>query len=260
MDHLLKDFIRDLENLEHSIDLLNEIEKLRRISEESYEGTCKEMAIILSDLHHRTTAARTGLQILKGTAILYLAGRFEDFVRTTIEELSSTIARSKSSFNDLPKEMKDALIENTAEVIADPRKYGHGDGARYSFIKNLHENIHLNNLSVINYQCLSITSRNMKHEVVKELFEKTGFKNFWKEVGKHDKIKMYFKTMDDSKAGSEVVSRLDAFMNKRNSIAHPSSSGITWPSILELKDHIYFFKQLSSAIHDKAELHKTTTS
>ncbi len=201
---------------------------------------------------------RDGAVTLPGILMLYVAGRFEHFVRMIFEETSSRVAIKFSEFRALPKNFQDTLIEDTSKVIQDPRKYRHGIGARDSFIRNLHNNIHLNDLSVINYQCISITEQNMKAKVLSGLFSKINYNNIWADICSQANIRQFFEGADVDKAKSECMAKLDQFMELRNNIAHPSDS-ITWISTTEAINYIIFFTELGRSIKDVCPIHVMKT-
>ena len=177
MEELYSKFIKDIEDLSKSLILINEIETLRR---KYPTGSIDRDDEDLSTIIECSSNAKFGIQFLIASATLYLAGRFEYFVRSTIEELSIEISAAKTEFKELPSSMKDALISLTSEVIAEPRKFGFGEGARNTFLLNLSNNLNQNINSPINHQCLSITFKNMKDDVLEDLFKRLGAKDIWK--------------------------------------------------------------------------------
>jgi len=241
MEEILRSFTQDLQDIEKVVELLEGLSIFGQepVIDEALANTAYLRTSAI--LHKKITDGHPGSVKIPGTLMLYLGGRFEHFVKILFEDLSSQVANNYTEFKKLPTTMQQALIFNTSEVIASPRKFGHGDGARDTFIKNLADNIHLNNLSHINYQCLSITSTNMRPDIIAELFAKVGLKDIWKKIGEQAKIKTYFGTDANQYAETECRKYLDNFMETRNKIAHPSGS-FTWPSNEELKNHIKFFK------------------
>lgn len=188
-----------------------------------------------------------GTKKAPGLFVPYVAGRFEIFIRTIFEETSTHVAKTYNEFVKLPEVFRKSLIEDTSKVIAAPRKYQHGEGARNTFIKNLHDNIHTNNLSTINYQCISITDQNIKFDVVQKLFRKINYSGIWNDVSAQANIRAYFEGVDANQARNNCQSKLDTFMDNRNSIAHPSNE-VTWMSSVELLDYITFLKEIATAI------------
>jgi len=64
------------------------------------------------------------MPILNGVLLLYLAGRFENFVRQIFEDLADAVASDRKEFSELPKAMRENLVLYTAEIMQNPRKYG----------------------------------------------------------------------------------------------------------------------------------------
>jgi hypothetical protein len=193
---------------------------------------------------------------LNGTLILFLGGRFETFVRNSFEELCINITDKANNYYQLPKEMQSNLIKYTAEVIANPRKYGHGDQGIKTFLKTLSSNLEdTEDLTQINHSCLSITSENMRPDVIADLFKRIGVKDIWGTIGEQAKLRVFFDTSDSNKAKNEAEKFLNVFMDNRNKIAHPPSS-FSYPDIEYLKEAVKFFEVFASVFSDAIEVNE----
>lgn len=209
MEEIYALFEQDLVDIEKVIRLLDTLFSFG--TESHSEELDKESSFIKKsiELHKSIIEGQAGSVKIPGTLILYLGGRFEDFMRSLFEDLAIQVANNSSNFKSLPSNMREALIRDTSEVIANPRKFNHGEGARDTFIKNLSDNIHLNNLSEINAQCLSITSANMRPDIINELFSKVGLKEVWRKVGEQAKIKTHFGTDASQQAENDCKKYLE---------------------------------------------------
>lgn len=190
----------------------------------------------------------SNLVILNSTLLLFIAGRFESFVRETFEELCQNIVIRANRFNQLPKEMKENLIKFTSDVISNPRKYGHADNGVKSFVRILSKNlIDDEDLTEVNHGCLSITHENMRPSIMTDLFKRVGIKNIWEKISQQSQMQVYFQTSDIVITKTRAESFLNELMDKRNSIAHPSRS-IAWPDSEFVLSSLSFLKELSSVI------------
>lgn len=201
-----------------------------------------------SELHSLSKDNRANLVVLNGTLLLYVSGKFENFVRLTFEELCNNIADKAERYNYLPKEMRENHIKFTAEVIANPRKYGHADLGVKSFVKVLSDNLLDEvDLASINTNCLSITSENMRPQILSDLFKRVGINNIWEKISQQAKLQIFLETHDPAKARKEAEKYLNQLMDKRNSIAHPTSSFI-WPDSEYVGNCIDFLKVLGEVL------------
>ncbi|MDU1036990.1 MAG: hypothetical protein E7A30_12660, partial [Staphylococcus sp.] len=75
----------------------------------------------VNSLHLCARSNHSNLTILNNTLLLFIAGRFESFVRDTFEELCKNIVAMTDKFAYLPKEMRENLIKYTSEIISNPR-------------------------------------------------------------------------------------------------------------------------------------------
>jgi hypothetical protein len=206
-------------------------------------------------VHAQSVECHADLTILVGTMILYLGGRFEYFVRSEFEEMCDTIAAKCNSYDLLPKEMRQSLIVRTAEVMSNPRKYGHADNGVETFISNLAQNLSdKTRILRINSQCLSITYENMRPTILQDLFDRVGAKELWTSIGEQAAVKVLFETNNSGQARNEAQSRLNKFMDTRNTIAHPSGN-ITWPGVADIEGYIQFFEVLAGALSQIAQVY-----
>jgi hypothetical protein len=254
MNQIFIDFEKDLLEVKKTIELFVSLEQFAQLSYTSVNDNSDNFITNSIELSKSIQGNRVGNAKISTILMLYIAGRFENYARTIMEETSTLIAKKHLSFKDLPSNFQESLINDTSKVVQNPRKYNHGEGARDSFIKNLYHNIHDNNLNLINYQCISITERNMKADVITELFSKINYKNIWNDVCSQANVRQQFSGADVSKTTKECKRKLDNFMDLRNNVAH-SSSAFTWISNQEAMDYIDFFIEFGKAIKNVCPMH-----
>lgn len=252
MDEILLEFREDIESIRQSIILLEILRKRKWIEE--FGNISIQEHENMQALINQTNQCGTVFTKIEGSLILYVAGRFENYVRTLFEETCIKIAENKGSYQALHKNMKDNIVKFTAEIIANPRKYNHGEGGVITFVKNLYENIINDNVNEINYQCLSITSENMKSSTMQELFERIGIYKIWESISEQSALKTYFKSTDKDFTAKRAKNMLDLLMRLRNDIAHPSN-GITWPDSNKIIEYISFLEVLSGVIKEVIIMH-----
>ena len=219
----------------------------------SQEDQSDAYSAIAHKLHGLSQNNNANLLVLNGTLLLFMAGRFEIFVRATFEELCINTSVKADKFSHLPKEMRENLISYTAEVIANPRRYGHGDNGVKGFVRVLSENLSdAGKLNDINVACISITSENMRPAILNDLFKRIGISNIWEKVSQQAKLQTFFHTHDSGNAKKESEKFLNELMNERNKIAHPSSS-FTWPDHDYVKQAGEFLKTFGIVLIDSIE-------
>lgn len=254
MEPILSEFISDLERIKKLVFLLDAIKQHSSFDIKNFESVELNTFYTMSiDLHSKAKDSNTGIVILPGTLLLYLGGRFENYVRTVFEELCMMIAANCESYDDLPKAMKENLLKFSAEVIANPRRYGHGKNGVESFIQNLHQSIINKSLEALNVQCLSITYENMRPDTLSELFERIGAKNIWESIAQQAKMKLFLRISDSSQAKTEARKILNDFVELRNKIAHPSGE-FSWPDHSKVLFYIDFLEQLAVSIKEVAPI------
>jgi hypothetical protein len=189
------------------------------------------------------------MPILNGVLLLYLAGRFENYVRELFEDLSDTLALGCTTFSHQPKAKQVNLVKYTAEVMANPRKYGHAENGVASFVRTLANNLDEQPLSGVNSKCLSITSENMWPDTLADMFARIGVKQIWEKIGEQARVQQFWQVDQSDKATRASRKFLTDFMELRNQIAHPSGA-ITWPGMVETIRHIEFCEVIASTLMD----------
>lgn len=249
LDVPLTEFLQELERIRRLLDL---IESCREFGSISVPDNLNDSAFDVKarNLREIARSQHTSIPILSGTLILYLSGRFENFVRRTFESACDTIASKCMKFDHLPKEMKKNLQRYTAEVVLQSKRHKFDDIQVQAFIINLANNIQaINGIGDINSACLSITEGNMRAETVSDLYKRIGIDSLWPEVSKQSKMKMLFENDKDSEIERKAKLLLDEFMQVRNSIAHPSDIP-TFPDSIKMLSYLEFIKALSEVMID----------
>jgi hypothetical protein len=227
LDTPLRDFLADLARIEHLLRLTNMLKAFGGTvivdTQENLEGFCKEAI----DLRAQIREQRTDFPLLSGALLLYLAGRFEYFIRSCFESTAEGIAEKCQKFSDLPERLQKSLLQNTADTIRNPSRYGFDDVQAKGFVTTLAENLQAENgLGEINSACLSVTEQNMWPDTLSDLFGRIGIQRIWEEIGKQADMKILFQLEREDGVSRQAKAKLSNLMQDRNQIAHPSVSTI----------------------------------
>ncbi len=242
MSPIVAEFNLDLERLRT---LLSLIEKMDRYpasslptslddSDEFWRGTV--------EIHGLSQTAHSGLRILPGIMIPYLAGRFEHAVRSILEDLSDSLAYRVSSFDALPEKMQKNPVARTGELMTNPKKFGCSAREVHPLVATLAENLTQRPLGPVNSSCLSITTENMRPDTLSKLFARVGMTKLWDRLGEQAALNDY-----------DARFLLSDLMETRNRIAHPSG-GFEWPSMEKVKQFIDFCGSLITALSEVAQV------
>lgn len=247
MREYVDNFHRDLNDIRNTFSILQALEELRAIERQENPVSSPLLDKAL-ELYPLVDTARNGMAKIPGIFILYIGGRFEDFVKTIFEEFSIQFAQKHPSYEALPAKFKTAIVNDTSQVISSPKKYGYRDGMQRVFIENLFKNVIQDDFTTINHQCLSITEGNMRPEILSDLFSKLGISEIWTTIGQQTSIRNLFETTEAVFASNSAKKYLEDFMTQRNQVAHPSGGSLTWPSYDDVIKHIDFFTVLSQVL------------
>lgn len=260
MKNFLDSFHQDLEDVKNTFSVLRALEELRSLEKPTEQDHTPPFTEKALELHSLVDTARSGMAKIPGIFILYIGGRFEDFVKTIFEEFAIQFAQKHPNYNSLPQKFQTSIVQDTSIVISSPRKFGYGDIMQKTFIENLFKNVINDDFGTINHQCLSITEGNMRSDILSDLFAKISINNLWNDIGQQLSIRTLFETSDSSNASSQAKKYLDEFMNQRNQVAHPGGGSFTWPSYDDVIKHIEFFKVLSPVLLDLGNMKVSSIS
>lgn len=203
----------------------------------------------------KSQIAKQGLQVMTGTLVLYISGRFETYIRESVQVAAREIGNKCKRFDALPKKMKISLLETTAAVMKEPRKYGHADGGVKSFVNRLSAGFEkISDDSPVNYECISITDSNMRPDVLSDLCDRIGLNDVWSDISAQAAMKKYFGTRNSDEVKTNAKGKLNKLMDVRNSIAHPAAS-TTFPASSAVAADLSFIGALCAVLDEVLDTH-----
>ncbi|MBX2999689.1 MAG: hypothetical protein KF893_14315 [Caldilineaceae bacterium] len=256
-DTSLNDFYDEMQRVEQLLTIVDGIRQLAGTPPDLDEEGITFIDTA-RDLHIKVRNSPTEIPILSGTLLLYIVGRFENFVRISFETLCDLLAEKCKKFSDLPEKMQSTLISQTAEVLVRPSRYGFDTFQVQTFVVNLAKNMEAENgVGQINSACLSITEQNLRPNLLADLYKRVGIPSLWSELAKQSQLKLFFEDNADQRVEAAAKALLEELMNIRNQIAHPSTIP-TFPDTIQVRRHIKYLKVLASVLIDICKVHYTT--
>lgn len=255
LDAVLREFEIDVERTEHLLALIKSFRDFGASTPPAREPGIEdpwESAIILYDASKQH---RTDLPIFSGSLQLYLAGRFEYCIRQVVEVVADEIASRTTTYSDLPAAIRKELKSRTLEIAIDPKRYGYDEIQSETLLASLVSNYQSSTGSVsINSAVLSITDSNMKERMLADILKRVGMSDFWKDVGKQTSVKLVLERTNDGEATVEAQSRLNAIMDERNQVAHPTSA-MSFPDPDQVLNTAHFLKILATTTVELAKIY-----
>ncbi len=225
LDEVLNDFRADVGRAEHLIELIKVFREFGASVPPSEISDSRVPWPEAMSLFEASKLRRTDLPVLSGSLQLYIVGRFEYFIRQIVQVIAEEIASRANKYADLPESLRSELKCRTIEVAQNPRRYGYDEIYAEALLADLVGNLQsVSGPPHVNSNVLSITESNMKDRVITELLKRVGMKDFWKEVGKQASVKVLLDKKTEGETTVEAQSRLNALMDERNQVAHPTSS------------------------------------
>lgn len=255
LDEVLNDFRSDISRAEHLLKLVKTFREFGASVPPQSIASATAPWPQATALHEASRVRRTDLPVLSGSLQLYLVGRFEYCIRQIVQVIADEIASRAAKYSDLPEPLRAQLKLQTIEVAQNPRRYGYDDLQVDALLSNLVGNLKgAAGPPSISSSVLSITESNMKDRVLAELLKRVGMNDFWKEVGKQANVKLSLETSTDGETTAEAQGRLNALMDERNQVAHPTSS-TQFPDPDQVLKAASFLNTLASISVDLAKVY-----
>lgn len=255
LDPVLCDFKADVERAEHLLVLIKLFREFGASTPPTQTPGNAASWPTANTLHGASKLRRTDLPVLSGSLQLYLAGRFEYCIRQVVEVVADEIASRAAKFSDLPDSIRNELKSKTLEIAQNPRRYGYDEGQTDALLSALVASKGCISSPVpINSAVLSLTDSNMKDRVLSELLKRVGMQEFWREVGKQASVKLVLEKNTDGETTAEAQARLNAIMDERNQVAHPTSS-TQFPDPDQVLKAALFLKTLAATTIDLAKVY-----
>lgn len=249
----LSDLQEDLTRLRQLLSLVQLLREFGSVDEPvrtTLDGFDKQAV----SLRTRIRLLSSDVPVLSGTLLLFLAGRFEHFVRMSFQAHCDSVAQKCQRFDELPAKMQQSLRYHTAEVALSPSKYGFDNVAALGFIVGLAGNISATaGVGAINSACLSVTQNNMTSHIIAELYKRIGVQNLWSELAKQAGLKIHFGVEKDGDAERSAKAVLDEIMSTRNQIAHPNGS-LAFPGPEKVSAYVDFVDVLARTLTDVSKV------
>ncbi|MBK5124971.1 hypothetical protein IQ288_34655 [Burkholderia sp. R-69980] len=257
LDAVLQEFKNDVERAEHLLSLVKSFRDFGASTPPDRERGTDDPWKPATVLHEASKQRRTDLPILSGSLQLYLAGRFEYCIRQVVEVVADEIASRAATYSDLPAAIRKELKARTLEIAHDPKRYGYDESQSDTLLASLVSNFQSGASSVsINSAVLSITDSNMKERMLADILKRVGMSDFWKDVGKQTSVKLALERTIDGEATVEAQSRLNAIMEERNQVAHPTSA-TSFPDPDQVLSAARFLKTLATTTVELAKVYLT---
>ena len=242
------EFSADLRRIEHLVELVRALRQFGASDppEISEVREWSDARVLFQSAKDR----RTDLPLLAGSLLMYLAGRFEFYVRQLIEVTAEEMAIAVNSYSDLPEKFRACLKVQVLELAKNPRRYGFDDvgaeGHLTDFADLLGGNYDANKVSSA---LMSLTDANLKSGALSDVTKRLGMEELWRDVGKQAPLKLALEKRTDGETTAEARSRLDVLMDERNGLAHPTGE-MTFPDPEKVIETARFITALSGALRD----------
>lgn len=130
-----EDFVADIRRIENLVELIHSIRRFGAADAEQTEGEKTKVWEEAYQLLAQSKERRTDLPIMTGSLLMYMAGRFEYFVRQLVEITAEEMASSVDSYQKLPDKFRSHLKSQTIEVLQNPRRYGYDEIIADEYLK-----------------------------------------------------------------------------------------------------------------------------
>jgi len=254
LDQVFSDFKVDVERAEHLLALIKDFKEFGASTPPSSSTEAQPWPTATA-LYEASKLRRTDLPLLSGSLQLYLAGRFEYCIRQVVEAVADEISNRATKYLDLPESIRSELKNRTIEIIQNPRRYGYDEGQADALLFSLVQSKAATEPPVnISSSILSLTDSNMRDRVLSDILKRVGMQDFWTNVGKQTAMKLALDKNTDAETTKEAQARLNAIMDERNQVAHPTSNTF-FPDPDQVLRSARYLKTLASTTVDLTKVY-----
>jgi hypothetical protein len=250
---ILQEFHDDLDRASDLLELIRRFKTFAgsHVPEEVTDGSVAWQQAL--DLAEIAPQVRTDLPIMSGSILLYLCGRFENFIRDVIVAIGDEYASNCKTYHDLPEAVRTELFSRTLEVAKSPTKYNFEKADAEKMITVLSDALNSPPGApvVIESRLLAITDANMHSRMMSEIFKRVGVDQLWRDLGKQAPLKTHLSEAEDGQCTAAASARIDALMKERNGLAHPTPA-TSFPDPDQVQDAVDFLRVLSRVTVDLA--------
>ncbi|MGW5376430.1 HEPN domain-containing protein [Nocardia sp. NPDC003999] len=247
---ILSDFDQDLDRTEHLLQLVG---AFRDFAASRVPDEVSDRRVVWAEaqsLSALSPKVRTDLPIISGSLLLYICGRFENFVRELVVAIADDLSSKASVYGDLPEKLRAQMFDQALSVASSPRRYGFSRSDGEQIVIQLAGNLtHQSGSIEIRSDLLAITESNMNSRTLADVFKRVDLEDIWRELGKQAPLKSHLGVGDDSQCRSTATSRLDGIMKDRNGLAHPTA-GTIFPATDKVKEDCSYFRVLGKVLVD----------
>jgi hypothetical protein len=244
---VLDDFEKDISRVEQLLQLLQTFRE--------FAGQDIELTGSARDLFDVAQQARTDLPILSGSLLLYLAGRFEYFVRELVGTIVDDLVDKSATYGELPSALRKEVLSRTLQINQNPAKFNYDAASAAALAAQLASNLSGadggGSSLFVDAATVTITESNMRPEVLVDLLKRVGVVGVWETLGKQLALKTLLNEVTDNGCKAAAAKRLDDIMNERNKIAHPTGD-VAFPDALIVAEIANYFRVLGLVLVELA--------
>lgn len=160
-------------------------------------------------------------------AVLLLAATFEEFIREMARAYARAVVESCASYDRLPPKMAPVAWRRTMEALArfqlDPQTQVFSRESVFSDAQTLFTVVYdfcRGDLTQDIYEHLIHNENNMRPQEINAMFKVSGLKNTCMAVSADEDLKALLGETEQNLAYEVLISRIDAFFERRNQVAH----------------------------------------
>jgi hypothetical protein len=192
-------------------------------------------------------------------ALLLLAATFEEFVRELARAYARFVVESCASYDDLPPRLASTAWKRTMDALArlrlNPKKELFSRESIFSDALTSFTIVHefcRGNLTKNIYQELIHNENNMRPQEINSLFKISGLNNICYSVCLDTQLLDMLNQIEQGKAHSELVERLEGFFERRNQVAH-SIAAMRSSGTEQISSDIELFRRFGYALYQVLE-------
>lgn len=206
---------------------------------EDFERDLKAIQSVVDAFDDPSKGSPEARESAANAATLLLAATFEEFVRSMARAVARKVIQAASSFSQLPSKLATTAWRRTMRSLTQLRidnkgRFLSSDGGTseprsrfdgiYEFCKG--------DLSQDIYRDLVVNENNMRPREINLLFGISGLRDVCRQASSEEPLVEHFNEDDKDRSHGRLLSFLEDFFNRRNTIAHSLNAASSGPDLI----------------------------
>ena len=241
----LRQFLRQIDSIERTIDLRDELVQFGSQSQNSSDPEAENLRLLIRQI------GLSGMQPSLDGSVLLLAAAFEQFISDVIIAFASDLPDIVPLYMDLPNPIRSSNERMTGVALSRMSRTGFTQYDLLRFVDNLWNCQSGNRPYILNGEAMALNDRNLRQGALQDLFGRLGVDSIWNIVGSQPVLNSWAGPGGTGATISRAKNELNVLIDNRNQIAHSVGSVTPGPEVI--RSYVRFQRALAESLVEALE-------